>query len=231
MEAGVMPDARSDGDNDQQLVTVMVVEDQDLVGDALRQALDGEDDFRVVAVVGSVHAALQTARELHPAVVVMDYGLPDGTGAEATTQLKAEQPEIEVVMLTGLSGGATLAEALEAGCSGFVTKEARYTELVTAIRGVVAGQVQVPPELMTDLVAHLRPHPGALGSDLTAREREVLQLLATGRSTDEMTEQLFLSIHTVRNHIRNILIKLNARSRLEAVAVATRLGVITRSAD
>jgi DNA-binding NarL/FixJ family response regulator len=129
-------------------------------------------------------------------------------------------------MLTGYPSGDTLAAALEAGCSGFVTKNGSFSELVEAIRAVRAGQVRVPPELMTELAAHLRPHTPEVGADLTAREREVLQLLSEGCSTDEMVGRLFLSVHTVRNHIRNVLTKLHARSRLEAVAIASRAGLL-----
>jgi DNA-binding NarL/FixJ family response regulator len=212
-------------------VSILIVEDHDMVAEAFRRVIDGEGDFSVVGVVGSVHDAIQSARVLHPRVVVMDYGLPDGTGAEATKQIKAEQPDIEVVMLTGLSSGAILAEALEAGCSGFVPKEAHLDELVASIRTVIAGQVQVPQDLMTALVAHLRPHPTVLGSDLTPREAEVLHLLATGQSTTEIATQLFVSIHTVRNHIATILSKLHANSRLEAVAVAVQHGLVEMRAD
>ena len=212
-------------------VSILIVEDQDMVAEAFRRVIDGEDDFSVVGVVGSVHEAVHSARVLQPRVVVMDYGLPDGTGAEATKQIKAEQPDIEVVMLTGLSSGAIVAEALEAGCSGFLPKEANFGELIAAIRTVIAGRVQVPQDLMIALVAHLRPHPGALGSDLTPRETEVLHLLAAGQSTTEIATQLFVSIHTVRNHIANILSKLQANSRLEAFAVAVQHGLVEMRAD
>jgi PAS domain S-box-containing protein len=212
-------------------VSILIVEDQDMVAEAFRRVIDREDDFSVVGVVGSVHDAIQSARALHPRVVIMDYGLPDGTGAEATKQIKAEQPDIEVVMLTGLSSGVVLAEALEAGSSGFVPKEAHFGELIATIRTVIAGQVQVPQDLMTALVAHLRPHPSVFGSDLTPREAEVLHCLATGQSTTEIATQLFVSIHTVRNHIANILGKLQANSRLEAVAVAVQHGLVEMRAD
>jgi DNA-binding NarL/FixJ family response regulator len=207
-------------------VTVLVVEDQDMVAEALSRALDSETDLHVVGVAGTVREAVAAAALLHPRVVVMDYGLPDGTGAEATRQVKAIAPEIDVVMMTGSSSGAVLAEALDAGCSGFVPKEAHFSELIAAIRGVIAGQVRVAPDLMSVLLAHLRPHPNALGSDLTPREVDVLHRLAEGESTSDIAGALFLSVHTVRNHIANLLNKLHARSRLEAVAIAIRHGLI-----
>ena len=210
---------------------VLVVEDYDLLAESISRALNVEDDLGVVGVAASVTAAVDMALELHPDVVVMDYQLPDGTGAEATAQIKASLPDTYVVMLTGLPSGATLAEALEAGCAGFVMKEGRFSELTAAIRAVLRDEVRVPQSLIDDLAAHLRPRPAGVGSDLTRREREVLSLLASGASTDSMTETLFVSVHTVRNHVRSILSKLHARSRLEAVAIATRLGLLPFSPD
>jgi DNA-binding NarL/FixJ family response regulator len=207
----------------------LVVDDHDLVAESLRRALDAEPDLEVVGSAVSVESALRAARSLRPDVVVMDYGLPDGTGAEATALLKGEFPDIDVVMLTGIASGATLAAALEAGCAGFVMKEGRFTELVQTIRAVVAGEVRVPQSLVDALATHLRPRPATLGADLTPREREILELLADGRSTTDMVRELTVSVHTVRNHIRNVMAKLQARSRLEAVAVATRLGILAET--
>jgi DNA-binding NarL/FixJ family response regulator len=207
-------------------ISVLLVDDHDLVLESIRRALTTEPDIRVVATAASVNAALDAARTAQPDVVVMDYLLPDGTGAEGTTKLLAENPGVQVVMLTGQSSGATLADALEAGCSGFVAKEGRFDNLVHAIRAAAAGEIYVPQQLVEDLAAHLRPRPPTLGADLTERELEVLRLLGRGASTDEIVDELNISVHTVRNHIRNILTKLNARSRLEAVAVATRIGVL-----
>ena len=207
-------------------VTILVVEDQDIVAEALSRALDGESGMDVVGVALSVEAAVRAAAELRPRVIVMDYALPDGNGADAARRIKADFPEIEIVMMTGLTGGGVLAEALEAGCSGFVPKQSHYSMLVSAIRGVLNGQVQVPPDLMTELIAHLRQRPSAQGSELTVRELELLRLIAAGHSTSEIASELYLSVHTVRNHVARILTKLQAHTRLEAVAVAVRHGLI-----
>jgi DNA-binding NarL/FixJ family response regulator len=207
-------------------IRVVIVDDHDLVAESLRRALGGEPDLEIVASANSVATAVQAARAFRPDVVVMDYRLPDGTGAEAASLLKAEHDDIEIVVLTGLSNRVTLADTLEAGCSGFVSKEGRFTELIDAIRAVAAGEVRVPASLVQDLANHLRPRPLSLGDDLTPREHEVLVLLADGKSTTDIVETLFLSVHTVRNHIRNLLTKLQVRSRLEAVAVGMRLGLI-----
>src|SRR5437879_1587046 len=110
-------------------IRVLVVDDYDLVAESLQRALAAKPGFYVVGGAGSVESALAEAHRLHPDVVVMDYLLPDGTGAEATARLKSELPDTEVVMLAGASSGATVADALEAGCSGFVTKEGQFEEL------------------------------------------------------------------------------------------------------
>jgi DNA-binding NarL/FixJ family response regulator len=210
---------------------MLLVDDHELVAEALRHALDKEPDLEVVGHATTVQQGVQAARDLHPDVVLMDFHLPDGRGTEATAQIKQERPSIAVVMLTSQADGAVLAAALEAGCSGFVAKSANFRELASAIRSVLAGEVRVPSSLLEQLAAYLRPRPAALGSDLTPRELEVLRLLAQGCSTVAIMRELVVSIHTVRNHIRNILTKLNAQSRLEAVTVAARQGLISPGAS
>lgn len=208
------------------MTRVLVVEDHELIAESVRRALEHEDDMVVVGCAASVEAGVSAASHLRPDVVVMDYRLPDGTGAEAAARIKETLAETRIVMLTGSATGATLAVALQAGCEGFVSKEGRFDDLVDTIRSVVAGEVRMPQSLVNELAAHLRPRPAALGADLTTREHQVLCMLAAGASTDEMVASLYLSVHTVRNHIRNIMSKLQSRSRLEAVAVATRAGIL-----
>jgi DNA-binding NarL/FixJ family response regulator len=205
---------------------VLVVDDHELNAESLSRALGAEDDLIVVGSAVSCAGALQAARRLRPDVVVVHSHLSDGTGVEATALIKAELPDTEVVVLMVEPTGAALAAALEAGCSGFVDQESQFDELVRTIRSVSDGTVNLPPSLVVEIATHLRPRPDALGADLTPREREVLQLLAVGKSTSELVDSLNLSIHTVRNHIRKILEKLDARSRLEAVAIATRNGIV-----
>jgi DNA-binding NarL/FixJ family response regulator len=214
------------GGHGRRSATILVVDDHELVAEALVRALAAEDDMEVVGRAATVAEGIRSARQLRPDVVLMDFRLPDGRGTEATAAIKTERPQTEVVMLTGDADGAVLAAALEAGCSGFVTKGGSFRELPSAIRGVLAGEVRVPQSLMEQLAAYLRPRPAALGADLTKREIEVLRLLAEGKSTSAIVDELVLSVHTVRNHIRNILTKLNAQSRLEAVAIATRQGLL-----
>ena len=214
------------GAHDHPPAMVFVVDDHEMVAEILTRALGGEADLTVVGVASTEHDAVAGITNLCPDLVVIGYDLAGGTGVTATRTIKANCPDVEVVMLTSHADGATLAEALDAGCSGFVTKDALYRDLVRTIRQVLLGVVTVPPSLLSELAASIRPRPAELGDDLTVREREVLAMLARGLSTEQMVDELTLSIHTVRNHIRNVLAKLEARSRLEAVAVAIRLGVI-----
>jgi DNA-binding NarL/FixJ family response regulator len=214
-----------DAGEDEQ-IAVLVVDDHELVAEALVLALNEVPDFRVVGRAGTVEEAVEMARVRRPRVVVVDYRLPDGTGATAAKRLREENPDLDVVMLTAHADAKTAAEALEAGCSGFVPKERQVGDLVRAIRGAVAGEIIVPPELLDGLVSRLRPRRPELGDDLTPREIEVLSMLAAGLSTEQIVQELMLSTHTVRNHIRSILAKLQAHSRLEAVAVAVRLGIV-----
>jgi DNA-binding NarL/FixJ family response regulator len=202
---------------------LLVVEDHDLVAESLRRALGEEDDLEVVGVVDTVRAAVRAAVDLQPDAVVMDYFLPDGTGTEATALIKQVVPQTMIVMLTGQATGPRLSDALDAGCTGFVTKEGPFVDLVGAVRAALAGEVRAPAHLREEDLG--RP---PTGSGLSARVLEVLGLLAGGRATSEIAEDLHLSIHTVRNHVRNILTKLSARTRLEAVAVATRQGLLDR---
>ncbi len=220
------PGAGGGADPEPQQISVLIVDDHELVAEALVLALSEVSDFKVVGRAGTVAEAIEMARIRRPRVVVVDYRLPDGTGAVAAAQLRAEHAEIDVVMLTAHADAKTAAEALEAGCSGFVPKERQVDDLVRAIRGAVAGEIIVPPELLDGLVSRLRPRRPELGDDLTPREVEILSMLAAGHSTEQIVQDLMLSTHTVRNHIRSVLSKLQAHSRLEAVAVAVRLGIV-----
>lgn len=210
-------------------IRVAVVDDHELVAEALERAILTHPRVRFVGRAATAAAGFMLVRAALPDIVVMDLKLPDGSGTDATRAIKAAFPQIDVVMLTGFADGAALASALEAGCSGFVSKGGRFDELIATIEAVHNGQVRVPQDLLEGLVTHLRPRSTEIGHDLTTRETEVLQLLADGLSTAEMMGRLAVSIHTVRNHVRNLLTKLHSSSRLEAVAVATRAGLIERA--
>jgi DNA-binding NarL/FixJ family response regulator len=206
---------------------VLIVDDPVVAEEAVDRALKAQPDMEVVERSPAVAGTVRTAREPRPRVL-MGFELPAGKGTEAATVLiTQEMPETKVVMMTGHADAAVLAATLESGCIGFVSNGGDFQELLMAIRAVLAGDVRVPPAMIGQLAEYLRPWPAAIGPAVTKRELEVLRLLAQGKSTAVIMKELFLSIHTVRNHVRNILMKLHAQSRLEAVAVATRQGLIS----
>ncbi len=210
-------------------IRVMVVDDHQLVAQALAEVLDDEPDLDVVARTGSVAEATQTARELAPDVVLMDYQLPDGNGVAAAERIRRHRPETKIVMLTAYAEDALLVAAVEAGCSGYLTKDRAVEEVVSAVRAAHAGEVLISPAKLAQLLPKLRRSSSAGGVSLTAREIEVLQLMAEGLSNHAIAERLVLSLNTVRNHVQSVISKLQAHSKLEAVAIAVRTGVIHHS--
>jgi DNA-binding NarL/FixJ family response regulator len=166
-----------------------------------------------------------------PDVILMDFELPDGDGVDATRQIKALIPPVNVVMLTARTDDQALVRAIEAGCSGFVKKGDDVDDLFKAIVAVHGGDVIAPPRELAPLLGQLRPTRRGLGADLTARELEILRLTAAGWVKKRIAKQLGLSHNTVRNHAQSTLTKLHAHSQLEAVANAVREGVLSSTSD
>ncbi len=164
-------------------------------------------------------------RELSPDVALLDYSLPDGTGAELATELQIEHPSVRTVILTAFEGAQAAAEAVAAGCAGFMRKSADVQDLADGLRRVCDGGAVFDSETLAVALRWMnRSTSGA--QDLTDREIEVLQRLAEGRTTREISELFVLSHHTVRNHVRNLLTKLGARSQLDAVVIAAGMGIV-----
>jgi DNA-binding NarL/FixJ family response regulator len=206
--------------------TVLVVDGQELVADSLARAIDAEDDLVFVGSATTVSDACRVALEQRPDVVIIDSRLPDGTGLRASAVIRQELPDTGIVMLSSDADGATRVAALESGSVGFASKTGSFDDLIDSIRQVATGDIAVPPTAPDDQLTRGRREGWSDCCGLTRREFEVLQLLADGCSTNYIVDELVLSVHTVRNHIRNILAKLGAQSRLEAVAIATRLGLV-----
>ena len=192
----------------------------------LQAILSADPAIEVVATAGTVEAGCAAVRMHEPDVVLMDYELPDGDGAVATERIKAEVPATQVVMVTSFDDETVLVRAIEAGCSGFITKHKAIQEVSSAVRAAHAGEALISPSMLARLLPRLRQNPRGLGADLTPREVEVLKLLADGVSNQQIAEKLVLSMHTVRNHVQNVITKLGAHSKLEAVATAVREGII-----
>lgn len=209
-------------------IRVLICEDHHVVAQGLAMVLGAESDIEVVGVAGSVAEVRQMVVSRRPQVVLMDYGLPDGDGVSATAAIKASQPDVQVIMLTSYVDEDVLVAAIQAGCTGYVTKHKGADELTAAVRLAAEGEALVSPDMLARLLPRLRRGNHGLGWDLTPRERQVLDLLAMGESKEAIAHRLFLSTNTVRNHIQNILTKLGAHSRLEAVAAAAREGLLHR---
>lgn len=206
------------------VLRVVVVDDHRMMAEALASVLGDEPDLLVVGVENSVASGVAVATDERPDVVVMDYRLQDGDGVDATRQLRDALPDVNVVMLTAYPDDNILGAALEAGCCGFVAKGSPVEELLNAVRAAATGGGVFAPDVIARLVRLQNPRAGA--QDLSPREQQVLELVATGQSTGGIASALDLSQHTVRNHIRNVLTKLGAHSKLEAVVIAARDNLI-----
>lgn len=210
-------------------IRVVVVDDHAMVAQGLSALLEDQDDLEVVGTAAGARQALTVVGDTRPDVVLVDYRLPDGDGASVTAEILRRWPDTKVVMLSAAGGDELLARAIEAGCSGFLPKERGAAEVVSAVRAAYRGESLIPTAALAGLLGRLRRTPQHGTNDLTARELEVLRMLAKGMSTERIREELYLSEHTVRNHVRNILVKLGAHSKLEAVAIAARQGIVSLS--
>lgn len=210
------------------VLRVMICDDHQVVAQGLAAVLAAEPDIDVVGVTGSMSEVVEQAETLRPDVVLLDYELPDGDGVAATKVLKAGRPEVKVVLLTAYSNEAVLVAAVEAGCSGFVTKHDGSQVVADGVRLAASGEALVSAAMLRQVLPRLSRTRRRASTDLTSREIEVLELLAEGVSTQDIAERLYVSTNTVRNHAQSILMKLGVHSRLEAVSAAVRQGVIRR---
>jgi two-component system response regulator DevR len=207
-------------------IRVLIVDDHHVVALGLKALLDEEDDIEVVALANDARAAVAATNKHNPDVLLMDYRLPDGTGVEAAAQIRTLKEPPKIVMVTAVADRRVLGQALDAGCTGFVSKNADGQDLINAIRAAALNESYFTPDILKHLV-HLRRFEQVDGAELSEREREVLQLTADGLSPDQIASTLFLSTHTVKNHVRHAMAKLNAHTKLEAVVKAVRARVIS----
>ncbi|WP_188940333.1 response regulator [Nakamurella endophytica] len=209
-------------------MTVVIVDDHRLVADAVAVTLQTSGDIAVVATAASRREAVEAVTAHHPDVVLLDQRLPDGRGTDAIGQLLAAAPRTRVLVMSGLDEDDVLLQAIEAGATGFVPKGRPATALVQAVRAAARGEAVISPDDLRRLVPRAQRDEVPPGRTLTPREREVLQLLASGMGTAELARTLVVSQATARNHIQSVLTKLGAHSRLEAVAIADRADLLGR---
>jgi DNA-binding NarL/FixJ family response regulator len=198
-------------------IRILIVEDHDIFAYALGRALDSKSGFTVVGTTGSAKDVVALALQSRPDVVLMDYQLPDGTGIEATRELIRSVPTARVVMLTVHADEHLLHEAMAVGAAGYIVKSGTFDELLLAVRVASEGGSMISPAMTAALLDSERRRGTTL---LSAREHEILVLLALGQSTKDIAATLQLRTNTVRNHVQNILTKIGAHSRLEAIKLA-----------
>jgi DNA-binding NarL/FixJ family response regulator len=214
-------------------VRVVLVDDQELVRDGLRVILEADGAIEVVGEAGDGAAALPTVASARPDVVLMDVRMPVMDGVEATRRITAGPNAPRVIVLTTFDADEYVFEALRAGASGFLLKDAGRTELVRAVEVVAAGDAMLAPSVTRRLVEEYAGRPTGVVADaealamLTAREREVLELMARGLSNREIADTLVVGEATVKTHVGHVLMKLDARDRVAAVIVAYEAGLVS----
>lgn len=204
-----------------ELIRIMIVDDHTMVRRGLTTILKVFDDLQLVGEAENGEAAIQLCAEVLPDVILMDMSLPGMDGAMATRAIRKKLPQTQVIVLTSFKDGKLIKQALEAGAIGYLLKDVSADDLVQAIRSAHAGRATLSPEAAQSLVetANLPPTPG---QDLTEREREVLALMIEGLNNVQIAGRLTVSPSTIKSHVSNILSKLGAASRTEAVTLALR---------
>jgi two-component system response regulator NreC len=209
---------------------LLLVDDHAVVRSGLRMLLENEKDVEIIGEAASAKEAIEAATHLKPTVILMDIGLPDLSGIDATREIKKRFPDISIVALTIHEDEEYFFKMLEAGATGYVPKRAAPEELLTAIRAAANGQVYLYPSLAKLLVRDYlnggQSSSQETTSDLTDREQEVLTYLAEGAGNEEIAAALVISPKTVARHRENIMRKLNLHSRSELVRYAIRKGII-----
>jgi len=205
---------------------LLVVDDHEVVRQGLVALLDRRAGFQVVAEAGTVSEAIAAARKFRPDLVIMDIRLPDGSGIEACREIRAELPETRVVILTSFPDEEAVLSAIVAGASGYLLKQIRARDLVSALETVGRGDSLLDPAVTEKVLERVRriatgSEPDELAA-LTAQERKILLLVAEGMTNKEIAAEIFLSDKTVKNYVSSILSKLNLERRAQAAAFLAR---------
>lgn len=213
-------------------IRVLVVEDHRIMAEGLMALLNERPDFDVLGWAATVREAILMTDEGQPHVVLMDSRLPDGTGAEAAAGIHRRHPEVAIVFLSVDDSYDAMLAAMEAGACGYLSKSVAAAELEAAIDGAANGDMLLSAGLLASLLSYQRDRPtrpvglARSTSELTSRERQVLELLAAGLDNREIARQLEITYATVRTHVRNLLEKIGVHSRLEAVVRAAEDGLL-----
>ncbi len=215
---------------------IVVADDQRAVREALATVLDAEPGLQVVGLAADGDEAVELAHRFLPDVVLMDLRMPNVDGVAATRRLAAELPTVRVVVLTTFADDSSILTALEAGATGFLTKDAGREQIALAVRSAAAGQSVLDPVVQASLLRAasppvaaalpVTPTPASLPDDLTPREADVLRAIARGQTNAEIATELYISEVTVKSHINHLFAKTGSRSRAEAVRYAYDHGLV-----
>jgi DNA-binding NarL/FixJ family response regulator len=202
------------------VIRILAVDDHPLLRKGIAALVNGEPDMKLVAEASNGEEAIKIFRLHRPDVTLMDIQLPGLNGIEAINQILSEFPDARIIVLTTYRGDAQVARALRAGARAYILKGHVHRELLETIYTVHAGRKRIPPDIATELAEHVTE------DELSAREIEVLRLIATGNSNKEIADQLSIGEATVKSHVTNILSKLNANDRAHAVTIGLTRGII-----
>ena len=209
------------------MIRILLVDDHALFREGLKSLLNSQPGFKVVGQAGSVDEAIEMTRKLNPNVILMDFGLPDGTGLDATQAILLNQPAAKIVFLTVHEEDDRLFEAIRCGAKGYLLKNVPVPKLLSFLHGLDRGEAAISRAMASRVLNEFaRIGPASIGDSpsylLTTRELEVLQELATGATNRQIAERLIITENTVKNHVSNILTKLKLRNRREAANFARR---------
>jgi DNA-binding NarL/FixJ family response regulator len=215
-----------DSPTERRPLRLLVVDDHEIVRQGLVALLDRREGFEVVAQAGTVAEAIAESAKFQPDIVVMDVRLPDGTGIEACREIRAARPETRVIMLTSYPDEEAVLSAIIAGASGYLLKQIRGRDLVSALESVGRGESLLDPAVTERVLQRVRTAAsgGAADelADLTSQERKILLLVAEGMTNKEIASDVFLSDKTVKNYVSSILSKLNLQRRTQAAAFVAK---------
>lgn len=214
-------------------IRVLVVQDHPLLGSVIAGILDSEADMEVLAIARTGAAAATAAERERAGVVVMDFYLPDMSGPAAADLIRASDPAVAIVFHSAEESETALLDAIDAGAIAYLTKSATADQIVVAVRRAAGGEVLIPPTLFAKAIARQREELAKqqererVAGRFTARELEILALMAEGIDTATMSEKLGVATHTTEWHVRHVIEKLGVHSKLQAVIAAARLGLIS----
>jgi DNA-binding NarL/FixJ family response regulator len=211
--------------DDATAIRVVLVDDHCLVAEAMEAVVSATSDLQVVGTAADVTEAWDTVERERPDVVLVDHPLPSGDGITLASSMKRRFPDVHTLIVTGHCDDQVMTRAVAEGCDGVVNKSAHIEDMLAAIRNAFAGEPVYSTKDLTRAIRNMaakRANP-----ELSERELQVLRLMAAGATTEAISDQLLISVHTVRSHVRHILEKLGSHSKLEAVSKAVRDGLVT----